>query len=151
MKLRSLLLSALMATVLGGCARTIPPEPPPIPPPPTSVSQTVEGDFLIATRTLPAEIHVGDVFTVVLTVTAKGKLEYILWREIIGGYATTEVSTDEDLEFMTLQIPQGASVRWEYRLRARSVGRDVIDGVIKAVSGPYSEDLRLRGVALVKG
>jgi hypothetical protein len=139
-----------MAVVLGGCARTIPPEPPPIPPPPTTVSQTVEGDFLIATRTLPAEIHVGDLFTVVLTVTAKRKLEYILWREIIGGYAVEDVSTDEDLEFMVLQVPQGATVRWEYRLRARNVGRDVIDGVIKAVSGPMGEDLRLRGTVGVR-
>jgi hypothetical protein len=150
MKLLSPFLSALMAIVLGGCARTIPPEPPPIPPPPTTVSQTIEGDFLIATRTLPAEIHVGDLFTVVLTVTSKRNLEYILWREIIGGYATAEVSTDEDLEFMSLQVPQGATIRWEYHLRARSVGQDVIDGVIKSVSGPYSEDLRLRGVAIVK-
>jgi hypothetical protein len=99
---------------------------------------------------MPSEIHVGDVFTVVLAVTAKRKLEYILWREIIGGYATTEVSTDEDLEFMTLQIPQGASARWEYHLRARAVGQDVIDGVIKAVSGAYAEDLRLRGTAFVR-
>jgi hypothetical protein len=150
MKLRSLLLSALMATVLGGCARTIPPEPPPIPPPPTTINQTVEGDFLVATRTLPSEIRVGDVFTVVLTVTAKRKIEYVLWREIIGGYATTEVSTDEDLEFMVLQVPQGATIRWEYRLRARKPGQDVIDGVIKAASGPYSEDLRLRAVVIVR-
>jgi hypothetical protein len=150
MKLRSLLISALMATVLGGCARTIPPEPPPIPPPHTTVTQTVEGDFLIATRTLPAEIKVGDVFTVVLTVTAKRNLEYILWREIIGGYAIEEVSTDEDLEFMMLQIPNGATIRWEYRLRARSVGQDTIDGVIKAVSGPMSEDLRLKGILGVR-
>jgi hypothetical protein len=150
MKLRSLLLSALTATVLGGCARTIPPEPTPITPPQTTVSQTVEGDFLVATRTLPAEIHVGDVFTVVLTVTAKRNLEYILWREIIGGYATTEVSTDEDLEFMVLQVPQGATVRWEYRLRARAIGKDTLDGVIKAVSGPTSEDLRLKGILEVR-
>jgi hypothetical protein len=150
MKLRSLLLYVLMAGVLGGCARTIPPEHPPIPPPPTTVSQTVEGDFLIATRTMPSEIHVGDVFAVVLIVTAKRKLEYILWREIIGGYATTEVSTDEDLEFMVLQVPQGATIRWEYRLRARSVGKDTIDGVIKAVSGPMSEDLRLKGAIEVR-
>jgi hypothetical protein len=150
MKLRSLLLSALMVTVLGGCARTIPPEPPPIPLPPTTASQTVEGDFLVATRTMPAEIHVGDAFTVVLTVTAKRKLEYILWREIIGGYATTEVSTNEDLDFMMLQFPQGATIRWEYRLRARSVGQDALDGVIKAVSGPYAEDLRLKGIIFVR-
>jgi hypothetical protein len=139
-----------MVTVLGGCARTIPPEPPPIPPPPTSVSQTVEGDFLIATRTLPAEIHVGDVFTVVLTVTAKRKLEYILWQEIIGGYATTEVSTNEDLDFMALQVPQGATIRWEYHLRARSVGQDTLDGVIKAANGPYAEDLRIKGSISVR-
>jgi len=145
MNLRSLLLYVLMAIVLGGCARPIPPEPPPIPPPPTTVSQTIEGDFLVATRTLPAEIRVGDVFTVVLTVTAKRKLEYILWREIIGGYATTEVSTDEDLEFESLQVPQGATIRWEYHLRARAVGQDTLDGVIKSVSGPMSEDLRVKG------
>jgi hypothetical protein len=150
MRLRSLLLSVLMAIVLGGCTKTIPPEPPPIPPPPTTVSQTVEGDFLVATRTMPSEIHVGDVFTVVLTVTAKRKLEYILWREIIGGYAIEEVSTDEDLEFMMLQIPNGATMGWEYRLRARSVGQDTIDGVIKAVSGPMSEDLRLKGILGVR-
>jgi hypothetical protein len=84
MKLRSLLLSALMATVLGGCARTIPPEPPPIPTPPTTASQTVEGGFLIATRTLPAEIHVGDVFTVVLAVTAKRNAEDLRLKGTIG-------------------------------------------------------------------
>jgi hypothetical protein len=139
-----------MAVVLGGCARTIPPEPPPIPPPPTTVTQTVEGDFLIAVRTLPAEIRAGDVFIVVLTVTAKRKLEYILWREIIGGYATTEVSTDEDLEFMVLQVPQGATIRWEYHLLARNPGKDVVDGVIKSVSGPYAEDLRLRASVWVR-
>jgi hypothetical protein len=150
MKLRSLLLSALTAVVLGGCARTIPPEPPPIPPPPQTATQTVEGDFLVATRTMPAEIHVGDLFTVVLAVTTKRKLEYILWREIIGGYATTEVSTNEDLEFMALQVPQGATIRWEYHLRARSVGKDTIDGVIKSSVGPYAEDLRLRGIIKVR-
>jgi hypothetical protein len=65
---------------------------------------------------MPSEIRVGDVFTVVLTVTAKRKLEYILWREIIGGYATTKVSTDENLEFMSLHVPEGATLRWEYHL-----------------------------------
>jgi hypothetical protein len=85
-----------------------------------------------------------------MTVTAKRKLEYILWREIIGGYATAEVSTDEDLEFMMLQIPNGATIQWEYRLRARSVGQDTLDGVIKAVSGPHAEDLRLKGTIGVR-
>jgi PBP1b-binding outer membrane lipoprotein LpoB len=55
MKPRSLLLFVLMAFVLGGCARTIPPEHQPVPTPPTTVTQTVEGNFLIATRTLPRD------------------------------------------------------------------------------------------------
>ncbi len=119
----------------------------------TAAVDRVETDFFIAERIWPGPdrvITVGDTVFITLRVTAKTRLEYILWREIIGGYAVNEVGSSSDLEFMYLAVHEGARVEWKYDLRGIREGTDTIDGVIKAAYGSRSSDARLKAQVLVR-
>lgn len=142
--------------LLGGCVFPIPqpPQPPVEPPSPLNAVDRIETDYFVAERIWPSAeraIKVSQTITITLRITAKENLQYVLWREIIGGYAIIdEVGSTSDLEFMVLYISRGSSWEWQYDLTGYRVGTDTMDGVIKAVRGAVAIDARLKASVIVR-
>lgn len=152
--MRAWILFAILG-MIGGCGMPAQPPLPPAPPPAHNYAvDRAETEFFLAERIWPSAeraLFTGQTITVTLRVTAKVKLEYLLWREVIGGYAVQDdLSSTSDLEFLVLQLPAGATQEWHYGLTGTRSGEDVLDGIIKAVSGPFSSEARVRVSVSVK-
>lgn len=153
--MRALLATLSALVILGGCTPVVQPPQPPFPV--QNAIDRVEGEFLVAERLWDRPertLAAGESAKITLRVTAKTKLEYIYWREVlhigIAFLRTDEITTTSDLEFMVLQVPAGGTMEWTYTLEGRGIGQDMIEGQIKSVVGSLDESLTLKTTVLVR-
>lgn len=152
MRLTLLLLVLCVGAV--GCSPVEQPLPPIVPPEPPTAMDFVENGMFSAVRVWPGRervLKIGETITILLRVTAKKHLEYVFWREVIGGYAQVQdVNSPSTLEFMVLHIPAGATQEWRYPLTGVSPGESLLEGIIKAVHRHWSEEARIKASVSVR-